>query len=402
MENIVDIYESYDVAEICNAEGTDNSSEDSTLATGSEYTTSNEVDVVSVNADESEHIPPKTDEMSVCRTDESTEHSLVGNGGAESCGSIGTANPNMTESKIVESCSSTDTTHTPCMDSAESNIYERTYVYNPPFKSKEDMLPYEQKPNFEDENGIKDPFGYYALRHNGGELSNEDFIEKPYLPENFSEEQLQNVCNQMCDVLDIRHLPVFVTDYVANAQSSTLAGPFRFTLIDDTLSFNPDYMQECVDHLGTTDIVLSDAAHEIGHAMASKYCGKLSTYTNEKVADFISGFLNCKMGVDIDVARQWFQWHYDPEGVNNYPVSEERWDIESAGYYFAKRAGTNDLKEALKDPEFLKLIMDYKNESLFSLSVDQWVKMHLEGCGYSDVARNLFSNIQKYLLLERY
>ena len=259
MENIVDIYESYDVAEICNAEGTDNSSEDSTLATGSEYTTSNEVDVVSVNGDEFEYIPPKTDEMSVCRTDEGAERCLVGNDGTESCGSIGIANPDMTESESAESCSSTDTTHTPCMDSAESNIYERTYVYNPPFKSKEDMLPYEQKPNFEDENAIKDPFGYYALRHNGGELSNEDFIEKPYLPENFSEEQLQNVCNQMCDVLDIRHLPVFVTDYVANAQYSTLAGPFRFTLIDDTLSFNPDYMQECVDHLGTTDIVLSDA-----------------------------------------------------------------------------------------------------------------------------------------------
>lgn len=311
----------------------------------------------------------------------------IGDGSIETASSIAMSSPNIGDGG--ETCGSV-------------GISQRTFVYNPSFQAKEDMLPYEQKENFDMDNGTKDPFGFYAARFNGGELSTDDFIEKPFLPDNFTEEQLQDACNQMCDVLGIKHLPVFVTDTVPNAQHSTLVGPFRFTLVDDTLSFNPNYTQECVEYLGSTDIVLSDAAHEVGHALASKYCGKLSTYTNEKVADFISGFLNCKMGVDVDVARQWFQWQYDPDGINNYPVSEERWDIESAGYYFGKLASAEDLKSALQDPDFLKLIMEYKNENLVPLSFEQWGKMHLEGCGYTDTARNMFDKIQKYLLIKRY
>lgn len=357
MENTIDFYESNDLSNVV-----DNSFEEENI------TTNDSLEVVITNWNELDYV------------------NTIGDGG-ETCGSVGMFNQPIRDSG--------DT-------SGSVGSHQRTFVYNPSFQAREDMLPYEQKTNFDLENGITDPFGFYASRFNDGELSQEDFIEKPFLPENFTKEQLQNVCNQMCDVLDIKHLPVFVTDDVANAQYSTLTGPFRFTLIDDALSFNPDYMRECVEHLGSTDIILSDAAHEIGHAMASIYCGKLSTYTNEKVADFISGFLNCKMGVDIDVARQWFQWHYDPIGVNNYPISEKRWDIESAGYYFAKLASTDNLKVALNDPDFLKLIVDYKNDSLFTLSVDQWAKMHQEGCGYSDMARKLFSNVKKYLLFERF
>lgn len=328
---------------------------------------------------------------------------FVGDGG-ETCGSVGLSSPLLGDGG--ETCGSVGLSSPLLGDSSETcgsvGISQRTFVYNPSFQAKEDMLPYEQKENFDLESSVKDPFGFYATRFNGCELSTEDFIEKPYLPENFTEEQLQEACNQMCDVLGIRHLPVFVTDTVDNAQHATLAGPFRFTLVDDFLCFNPDFACESIEHLGSTDIVLSYAAHEIGHALASKHCGNLSTYTNEKVADFISGFLNCKMGVDVDVARQWFQWNYDPIGVGNYPVSEERWDIESAGYYFGKLASAEDLKSALQDPDFLKLIMEYKSENIVPLSFEQWGKMHLEGCGYTDTARDMFDKIQKYLLIKRF
>lgn len=276
------------------------------------------------------------------------------------------------------------------------------HIYSPSFQAKEDMLPYEDKLNFDTSDGLKDPFALYASRLSGELTPPDDFIDKPYLPNDFTEEQLQDACNQMCDVLGIRHLPVFVTESVPNAQFSTLTGPFRFTLVDDTISFNPEYAKACIEHLGGTDIVLSDAAHEIGHAMASIHCGKLSTYTNEKLADFISGFLNCKMGVDIDVARQWFQWQYDPLGESGYPISEERWDIESAGYFFGTLTDAEGLKTALKDPEFLKLIMDYKSESVIPLSVEQWTKMHQNGMGYADSAWKMFNSIQKYLLIQRF
>jgi hypothetical protein len=228
------------------------------------------------------------------------------------------------------------------------------HTYAPTFTAREDMIPYEDKVNFDISNGLGDPFALYAARTNGGITLPNDFIEKPYLPKDFTEAQLQDACNQMCDVLGIRHLPISITDTVPNAQHSTLVGPFRFTLVDDALSFNPDYAKACIEHIGSSDIILSDVAHEIGHGMASIYCGKLSTYTNEKLADFISGFLNCKMGVDIDVARQWFQWEYDPMGQGGYPVSEERWDIESAGYFFGTLTDAEGLKKALQDPDFLR------------------------------------------------
>ena len=284
------------------------------------------------------------------------------------------------------------------------SVIEHTsgHIHNLSFQAREDMLPYEENVNFNTTYGLTDPFALYATKQQGELSLPNDFITKPYLPENFTNEQLQEACNQMCDVLGIRHLPVYVTDSVPNAQFATITGPFRFTLVDDTISFNPDYAEACIEHLGGTDIILSDAAHEIGHAMASINCGKLSTYTNEKLADFISGFLNCKMGVDIDVARQWFQWQYDPLGECGYPVSEERWDIESAGYFFGTMTDAEGLKEALKDPEFLKLIMDYKSETVLPLSVEQWTRMHEDGLGYADSARKMFSNIQKYLLIQRF
>lgn len=276
------------------------------------------------------------------------------------------------------------------------------HIYNPSFGAKEDMLPYDKKENFSIKDGVKDPFGIYAIRLNGELVSPEDFIEKPHIPIDFTQEDLQKACDQMCDVLKIKHIPVVITESVPNAAHATLPGLFRFTLADDYICFNPDYAKACIEHLGNTDIILSDLAHEIGHALASKYCGNLSVKAGEKIADLASGWLNCKMGVDIDVARQWFQWQYDPIGEGNYPVSEDRWDIEGAGYYFGKYVDAAGLETALKDPDFVKLIVDYKTENLASLTLDQWSKMCQEGLGFSDDARNMFYNIKKYLLIKQF
>lgn len=273
-------------------------------------------------------------------------------------------------------------------------------TYHPSFGAKEDMLPYDEKENFDIEDGVKDPFGIYAIRMNGELVSPEDFVEKPYIPEDFTKEDLQQACNQMCDILNIRHIPVIVTKGVSNA--AFVPGPLRFVLLDDYICFNPDYAEACIEQIGNTDIILSDLAHEIGHALASKYCGNLSVTVGEKVADFISGYLNRKMGVEIEAARQWFLWQYDPIGEGNYPVSEDRWDIEGAGYYFGQYVDSAGLETALKDPDFLKLISEYNTADLASLSVEQWSKMCNEALGFSDASRNLFYNIKKYLLIKQF
>ena len=96
--------------------------------------------------------------------------------------------------------------------------------------------------------------------------------------------------------------------------------------------------------------------------MALSLCGNQGTYMNEKLADFISGFASGKLGIDIDVARKWFEWYYDPYGEAGYPSSDERWDAEAAGYYYSFIANSNDLKQSLKDPYFLRLIEAYKND----------------------------------------
>ena len=46
--------------------------------------------------------------------------------------------------------------------------------------------------------------------------------------------------------------------------------------------------------------------------------------------------------------------------------------------------------------------MDYKSETVLPLSVEQWTRMHEDGLGYADSARKMFSNIQKYLLIQRF
>ena len=219
---------------------------------------------------------------------------------------------------------------------------------------------------------VKDPFGIYTIKNTygfSGAPEIEEF-EDVHLDSQFDEHDLQKVCNTICDALHWKRLPVFMTDGVANAAYSP--GLFTHRTFDDALYLNPSYAESCIQHIGRTDIVVSDMAHEIGHSVAFNICGDQGTFMNEKTADFVSGFVNGKLGVDIDAARQWFEWYYDSKGEGGYPVSEERWDAEAAGYYFSHLANGDDLQTALKDPNFLDIIEAYKTDRLELVNQMAW------------------------------
>ena len=231
------------------------------------------------------------------------------------------------------------------------------------FGAKEDMLPVEEI--FNESNLIslyRDPFGVYAITHSATHgLCIDDFLDKPEFGDSISEAELQNFCDQAFDALHLKHIPISITTDIPNA--AYYRGLIPRMSFDDAIVINPNYAQHCIDELGSTDIVLSDLAHEIGHYASHMAGGPNNTFESEKIADFISGFLNAKFGVDVDVARKWFQLFYDPDGKGGYPVSEERWDIEAAGYHFGQHATFDDLKSALKDKHFLKLVKDYNTAS---------------------------------------
>lgn len=278
----------------------------------------------------------------------------------------------------------------------EKQSWGENNSFVPSFSRREDMFPYDESLNSNLLHRALDPFGIYTMRHSESGFSTEDHMEKPDLPVNFTNAQLQDACNTICDSLHLGHIPVFVTSEVPNAAHCD--GFFQFTTVDDSLYLNPDYAQTCINQTGSTDIVLSDMGHEIGHAIATKYCGHNGTYMDEKIADFISGFVNCKLGVDIDSARQWFQWHYDPDGNGGYPISEERWDIESAGYYYGHLANAEDLKNALGDPGFLNIIENYNSDTSLSLAQDAYNQDPYASQGTTDnVLGSMLTKIKSYL-----
>ena len=231
------------------------------------------------------------------------------------------------------------------------------------FGAKEDMIPFEEIFN---ENNLlslyQDPFGVYAIQHNATHgLLIDDFLPKPQFGSTISETELQNFGNQAFDALGLKHIPIKISEFVPNAGYTP--GFISRLSFDDRIFINPNYANHCINELGSTDIVLSDLAHEIGHYASQMAGGPQDTYSSEKIADFISGFLNAKFGVDIDVARKWFQLFYDPNGEGGYPISEERWDIEAAGYHFGKHATFDDLSSALKDKHFLEIINKYNTDT---------------------------------------
>ena len=198
-------------------------------------------------------------------------------------------------------------------------------------------------------------------------------------------------------------------------------------MFQDAANFmkNGTKLRQMINELNEKDFTNSTETHEFGdmyesmlkdlqeskrdggefytpRALTDFIVEKVDPRLGEKVADFISGYLNRKMGVEIEAARQWFLWQYDPVGEGNYPVSEDRWDIEGAGYYFGQYVDSAGLETALKDPDFLKLISEYNTADLASLSVEQWSQMCQETLGFSDNVRNLIYNIKKYLLVKQF
>lgn len=205
-----------------------------------------------------------------------------------------------------------------------------------------------------------DPFGLYCVEHglhlNHSEL---EVFETPLLLETFTEQDIQDVSNMICDVVHWEHLPISIEDAAWNPNAAYSPGLFTHATFDDRLFINPNYAHECINQLGTTGIIISDIGHEIGHSIATNICGHMGTYLDEKIADFISGFIDGKLGINIDVARKWFEWQYDNQGINGYPISEDRWAAQAAGYYFSHWANGDDLQRALQDISFVDMIREY-------------------------------------------
>ena len=250
------------------------------------------------------------------------------------------------------------------LDDVETpHLFDWDHVDSISFTGLEDMRPVEEI--FKDDNLLslyEDPFGVYAIKHSASHgLLVDDFIPKPEFGDIITEADLQGFCNQAFDAMGLKHIPVTITTEVKNA--AYYRGLLPRISYDDGLFINPNYARQCIEGVGSTDIVLSDLAHEIGHYASHMAGGPSNTYESEKIADFVSGFLNAKFDVDVDVARKWFQMFYDPNGEGGYPVSEERWDIEAAGYHFGRHATFEDLNAALKDKHFLEIIKDYNSKT---------------------------------------
>lgn len=234
------------------------------------------------------------------------------------------------------------------------------------------LAPYDESVSTNLIHRINDPLGIYTIKNTYG-FSGAPAIEEfdnVHLDSQFNRKDLQIICNTICDSLHWKRLPVILTNLVDNAAYHP--GLFTHSAFDDTLFLNPSYAEACIKHIGSTDIVVSDMAHEIGHSVAFNICGDQGTFMNEKTADFISGFVTGKLGVDIDAARQWFEWYYDAKGEGGYPISEERWDAQAAGYYFSHLANGDDLQTALKDRNFLDIIEAYRTDRLDLVNQMAW------------------------------
>ncbi len=276
---------------------------------------------------------------------------------AENEGDLDDRHPFRGENEVgeqVSSNSSTSVTHQPSDGIA--------------FQAREDMLPIDEIYDETNRNSLyDDPFGVYAIRnHPVSALHVDDYLEKPELGSVITASELQQVANQVFDAFNLKRIPVRYTRMVPNAAYTS--GFFSRSTFDDAILFNPDYVDACVQELGSTDIVISDLAHEIGHYITQMTIGSQDTHLSEKLGDLVAGFVCRKFNLDIDVARKWFQWFYDPEGHHGYPRSEERWDIQAAGYHYGGHATFEDLENDFENQQFIDLVEQFSSETSKALA----------------------------------
>ena len=179
-------------------------------------------------------------------------------------------------------------------------------------------------------------------------------------------------------------------------------GVCPFTLIDDTLYLNRDYARDCLKEFGSTDILLWIMAHEIGHAEIALHCGFLDKKSNETLADMFSSILVSKMGIDIDVLRQWNLWNYDGDGSHDYKPSEGRWDIVSAGKYWSQLTTLDSFVNALEDKHFRELVYNYNADSVETVNTMAQNELDYqinEAGGSKEKLINAFDHILKFLSL---
>ena len=275
------------------------------------------------------------------------------------------------------------------------------------FKSRESMVPYEEYPYYK--HPELNPFGIYAMFH-PSEIHLESY-EKPYLPDDFldrphkeSQKLLQEACNAMCDAASIRHIKVILTSDPEIRNAAQNSGFLPFTLIDDTLFLNRDYARASIAHFGNTDSLLVDMAHEIGHSLVMLHCGMLKQKTNETLADILSTLITSMMGIDVDVARQYFLWSYDGKGNWAYKSSEGRWDASCVGRFWYEISTLDSFLIAMQDRHFRDIAYDYDTES--REAVNEMVVRELdyqmnEAGKFNDNLTKCLDNVLRYLPIPR-
>ena len=275
------------------------------------------------------------------------------------------------------------------------------------FKSRESMVPYEEYPYYK--HPELNPFGIYAMFH-PSEIHQQP-CEKPYLPNDFldrphkeSQKLLQEACNAMCDAIGIRHIKVILTSDPEIKNAAQNSGFLPFTLIDDTLFLNKDYARASIDHFGNTDSLLVDMAHEIGHSLVMLHCGMLKQKINETLADILSTLITCMMGIDVDVARQYFLWSYDGKGNWAYKSSEGRWDASCVGRFWYETSTLEAFLDAMEDRHFRDIAYDYDTES--REAVNEMVVRELdyqmnEAGGFKDNLTKCLDNVLRCLPIPR-
>jgi len=280
------------------------------------------------------------------------------------------------------------------------------------FKSRESMLPYEEYSFYDPDHPERNPFGIYAAYNFNGDNPQTGVIEKPYLPEDFldrspkeSAQMIKNACDRICNSAGLGHLHVFITTDEEKATNGTFEGRkyLPFTLWDNAIYLNRNYMQECVNKFGTTDVILFLLAHEIGHAVNEVHCGHLVIKDDENLADMFSALVLTEMGVDTDIIRQWNQW----EGNGHpdfYKPMEGRWDAATAGTYWAKISALNTYLKAIEDPHFRELAYYYNTDSeelVIKMAQKELDYQINEAGGSKDNLMKFLDCLKKYMLITR-